>query len=44
MEVISDPLNDMDNDPYEDGVDMQRHLRGHQVTLSYERMLIGYCY
>ncbi|KAJ6299158.1 hypothetical protein OIU76_020180 [Salix suchowensis] len=32
VEVISDPLNDMDNDPYEDGVDMQRHLRGHQVN------------
>ncbi|XP_011030285.1 PREDICTED: serine/threonine-protein kinase TOR-like isoform X2 [Populus euphratica] len=32
VEVISDPLNDMDNDPYEDGIDMQRHLRGHQVN------------
>ncbi|CAK7330253.1 unnamed protein product [Dovyalis caffra] len=32
VEVISDPLNDMDNDPYEDGVDMHRHLRGHQVN------------
>ncbi|XP_073268578.1 serine/threonine-protein kinase TOR isoform X3 [Populus alba] len=32
MEVISDPLNDMDNDPYEDGIDMQRHLRGYQVN------------
>ncbi|KAI5604042.1 hypothetical protein POPTR_001G289200v4 [Populus trichocarpa] len=32
VEVISDPLNDMENDPYEDGIDMQRHLRGHQVN------------
>ncbi|XP_038681159.1 serine/threonine-protein kinase TOR isoform X1 [Tripterygium wilfordii] len=32
VEVISDPLNDMDNDPYEDGTDVQRQLRGHQVN------------
>ncbi|KAM7263834.1 hypothetical protein ACFE04_001517 [Oxalis oulophora] len=32
VEVISDPLNDMENDPYEDGSDMQRQLRGHQVN------------
>ncbi|KAG8650537.1 serine/threonine-protein kinase TOR isoform X2 [Manihot esculenta] len=32
VEVISDPLNDMDNDPYEDGTDLQRQLRGHQVN------------
>ncbi|KAJ6985134.1 hypothetical protein NC653_023190 [Populus alba x Populus x berolinensis] len=32
VEVISDPLNDMENDPYDDGVDMQRHLSGHQVN------------
>ncbi|KAL9367546.1 hypothetical protein Peur_038745 [Populus x canadensis] len=32
LEVISDPLNDMDNDPYEDGIDIKRHLRGHQVN------------
>ncbi|KAM7262462.1 hypothetical protein ACFE04_000145 [Oxalis oulophora] len=31
VEVISDPLNDMENDPYEDGSDMQRQLRGHHV-------------
>jgi hypothetical protein len=43
VEVISDPLNDMENDPYEDGIDMQRHLRGHQVTLSYVCMLNGFC-
>ncbi|OMO63404.1 hypothetical protein COLO4_32473 [Corchorus olitorius] len=32
VEVVSDPLNDMDNDPYEDGSDLQRHTRGHQVN------------
>ncbi|CAN0880168.1 Serine/threonine-protein kinase TOR [Linum grandiflorum] len=32
VEVISDPLNDTDNDPYEDGTDVQRQLRGHQVN------------
>ncbi|KAJ6385559.1 hypothetical protein OIU77_028693 [Salix suchowensis] len=32
VEVVSDPLNDMENDPYDDGVDMQRHLSGHQVN------------
>ncbi|KAM7270830.1 hypothetical protein ACFE04_030044 [Oxalis oulophora] len=32
VEVISDPLNDMENDPYEDGSDMQRQLRGHHVN------------
>ncbi|KDP44557.1 hypothetical protein JCGZ_16390 [Jatropha curcas] len=32
VEIISDPLNDMDNDPYEDGTDNQRQLRGHQVN------------
>ncbi|XP_050232506.1 serine/threonine-protein kinase TOR isoform X2 [Mercurialis annua] len=32
VEVISDPLNDMDNDPYEDGTDGQRQTRGHQVN------------
>ncbi|KAJ9175070.1 hypothetical protein P3X46_013654 [Hevea brasiliensis] len=31
VEVISDPLNDMDNDPYEDGTDLQIQLR-HQVN------------
>ncbi|KAK8706592.1 hypothetical protein V6N13_050150 [Hibiscus sabdariffa] len=32
VEVVSDPLNDMENDPYEDGNDVQRHPRGHQVN------------
>ncbi|XP_065870624.1 serine/threonine-protein kinase TOR isoform X2 [Euphorbia lathyris] len=32
VEVISDPLNDMDNDPYEDGMDAQKQPRGHQVN------------
>ncbi|CAI0401192.1 unnamed protein product [Linum tenue] len=32
VEVISDPLNDADNDPYEDAADVQRQLRGHQVN------------
>ena len=32
VKVVSDPLNDMENDPYEDGNDMQRHHRGHQVN------------
>ncbi|XP_022763546.1 serine/threonine-protein kinase TOR isoform X3 [Durio zibethinus] len=32
VEVVSDPLNDVENDPYEDGSDMQRHPRGHQVN------------
>ena len=30
-EVISDPLDDVENDPYEDGSDAHRQLRGHQV-------------
>ncbi|KAH9655479.1 serine/threonine-protein kinase TOR [Citrus sinensis] len=30
VEVISDPLNDVDSDPYEDGTDAQKQLRGHQ--------------
>uniref|UniRef100_A0A5B7BS83 Serine/threonine-protein kinase TOR n=1 Tax=Davidia involucrata TaxID=16924 RepID=A0A5B7BS83_DAVIN len=30
VEVISDPLNDTENDPYEDGIDVQ--LRSHQVN------------
>ncbi|KAL5787993.1 hypothetical protein ACOSP7_004942 [Xanthoceras sorbifolium] len=32
VEVISDPLNDVESDPYEDGTDVQRQLRGHQVN------------
>lgn len=35
-EVISDPLDDKDIDPYEDGSDVQKHLRGHQVHLFFE--------
>lgn len=31
VEVVSDPVNDVDNDPYEDGTDMQRQLNNHQV-------------
>lgn len=30
VEVISDPLDDVDTDPYEDGSDAHK-LRGHQV-------------
>lgn len=32
VEVTSDPLNDVENDPYEDGSDAQRQIRGHQVN------------
>lgn len=32
VEVISDPLNDVDNDHYEDAVDAQREARPHQVN------------
>ncbi|XP_017970870.1 PREDICTED: serine/threonine-protein kinase TOR [Theobroma cacao] len=32
VEVVSDQLNDMENAPYEDGNDVQRHTRGHQVN------------
>ncbi|KAK9166114.1 hypothetical protein Scep_001305 [Stephania cephalantha] len=32
LEVISDPLNDMENDPYEEGSEMSRQLRSHQVN------------
>lgn len=35
VEVISDPLNDVDSDPYEDGADAQKQLRGHQVFMIY---------
>lgn len=31
VEVVSDPLNDVENDPYDDGSDVQKQLRGHQV-------------
>ncbi|GMH23702.1 hypothetical protein Nepgr_025545 [Nepenthes gracilis] len=32
VEVISDPLNDVENDPYTDGADMHRDIRSHQVN------------
>ncbi|KAB2050892.1 hypothetical protein ES319_A12G018000v1 [Gossypium barbadense] len=32
VEVVSDPLDDVENDPYEDVSDVQRHSRGHQVN------------
>ncbi|KAI6701523.1 hypothetical protein NL676_015847 [Syzygium grande] len=33
VEVISDPLNDAENDPYEDGSDVQKEHRVHQVNV-----------
>lgn len=33
IEVVSDPLNDVDNDPYDNGSDVQKQLRGHQVHI-----------
>lgn len=30
-EIVSDPINDVDSDPYEEGNEMHRQLRGHQV-------------
>lgn len=35
VEVISDPINDMDADPYEGGVETHRNSRGHQVILQF---------
>ncbi|KAK4563470.1 hypothetical protein RGQ29_005828 [Quercus rubra] len=32
VEVISDPIDNKEIDPYEDGSDVQKHLRGHQVN------------
>ncbi|XP_052193242.1 serine/threonine-protein kinase TOR isoform X2 [Diospyros lotus] len=32
VEVISDPLNDVENDPYDDGIDVHKQLRSHQVN------------
>ncbi|KAF8410286.1 hypothetical protein HHK36_002811 [Tetracentron sinense] len=32
VEVVSDPLKDVDNDPYEEGSEMHRQLRSHQVN------------
>lgn len=34
VDVISDPLSDMEND-YDDGVDAHRQLRSHQVIFSF---------
>ncbi|KAF9622962.1 hypothetical protein IFM89_035677 [Coptis chinensis] len=31
VEVISDPLNDVENSPYEEGNEIHRHLKSHQV-------------
>lgn len=31
-QIVSDPINDMDSDPYEEGNEAQRQLRGHQVN------------
>ncbi|XP_048128359.1 serine/threonine-protein kinase TOR isoform X2 [Rhodamnia argentea] len=33
VEVISDPLNDMENNPYEDGSDVQKEHRARQVNV-----------
>ncbi|XP_060963921.1 serine/threonine-protein kinase TOR isoform X1 [Cannabis sativa] len=32
VEIISDPLHDVENDPHDDGSDLQRQLRAHQVN------------
>ncbi|XP_044490228.1 serine/threonine-protein kinase TOR-like isoform X2 [Mangifera indica] len=32
VEVISDPLNDVESDPYEDGTDVLKQIRAHQVN------------
>ncbi|KAK1259623.1 Serine/threonine-protein kinase TOR [Acorus gramineus] len=32
VEVISDPINDVDSDPYEEGTDLHRQFRSHQVN------------
>ncbi|KAF5177476.1 Serine/threonine-protein kinase TOR [Thalictrum thalictroides] len=31
VELISDPLNDVDNNPYEEGTELPRHPKSHQV-------------
>lgn len=33
VEGISDPLNDMDSDPSDDGMEMHRQLKTHQVNI-----------
>lgn len=46
VEVISDPLNDVENDPYDDGSDVQKQLRGHQVLIykcTLETTLLFHC-
>lgn len=51
IELISDPIRDMDSDPYEEGVETYRQLRGHQVILQFlvsdsyskENILYLYC-
>lgn len=45
VEVISDPLNDVDIDPYEDKSDVHKQFRGHQVfvTLLASIALFLYC-
>lgn len=44
MEVTSDPLNDVENDPYEDGSDAQRQIRGHQVSYwMLSMMVVKWC-
>lgn len=35
IEVISDPLNDVEYDPYSDGCDMLRDVKSHQVLSSF---------
>ncbi|KAL8151366.1 LOW QUALITY PROTEIN: hypothetical protein V2J09_021174 [Rumex salicifolius] len=32
VEVISDPINDVDCDPYNEGTDMNREIRSHQIN------------
>lgn len=49
VEGISDPLNDMDSDPSDDGMEMHRQLKTHQVNIlffvspSYFLPLNWYC-
>ena len=40
VEVISDPLNDVESDPYEDGNDMHRQIRSHQVLHFFSCLLL----
>lgn len=43
-EVISDPLNDFDNDSYEEGDEMQRQVRSHQVYLHLHSPYLNGCF